>query len=396
MAIDQNVFKKQFNGFKERVASKSGKPFVSFHEGLALEWEGYKEPLRQKALGRLKAMTWEQSAIGKGVILAHLISAIEIPIEGKEGRNNLVEWTGRYGPNSKSHRVLLEAQASAELCQTFEMWAFEFYRNISEPEAAFETLRSIVGNRYDIVAYLFFLKDLQIYMPISTEAFDEAFKELTLDVKTSGKCSWANYQDYLHALSDTRAALSGISGLSDVKLVDAHSFCWLLVRLGPDVPVETTSLDRLALDDLIRSVTAPLKPSKTGQGWGLTGPLRKLVEYTAMAKAKQWLKDEGFEFEDVSSKESCDFRAQKLGDEWIVEVKGTTGGPDSVLLTANEVALHRKIHPLNVLLIVHGIKLSQDGTSVLDDGELMVIKPWGIVEELLKPICYEYRLPQSD
>lgn len=153
-----------------------------------------------------------------------------------------------------------------------------------------------------------------------------------------------------------------------------------------------TSPDLLAIEDAVQSITAPLKPPRKGQGRGLTGPLRKLVEYEAMRRARQWLQDEGFKFKDVSAVESCDFRAQRHGDELVVEVKGTTGGPESVLLTANEVALHQSAYPRNALLVVHGIVLSEDGTSVLDGGELLAVSPWAVNEERLKPVCYEYRL----
>jgi len=101
----------------------------------------------------------------------------------------------------------------------------------------------------------------------------------------------------------------------------------------------------LTLDDFVQSINA-----RKGQARGLTGPERKLVENAAMRQARQWLKAEGFKFiKDVSAVESCDFRAQRNGEEWVIEVKGTMGGPESILLTANEVALHRSSYPRNAL-----------------------------------------------
>jgi hypothetical protein len=140
------------------------------------------------------------------------------------------------------------------------------------------------------------------------------------------------------------------------------------------------------LDDFVQGMNA-----SKGQGRGLTGPERKLVENEAMRQARQWLEAEGFEFKDVSKVDSCDFRARRRGEEWVIEVKGTTGGPKSVLLTANEVALHVSNHPRNALLIVHGIALSEDGTSV-HGGELLAVAPWALEEDRLKPVCYEYRV----
>lgn len=153
------------------------------------------------------------------------------------------------------------------------------------------------------------------------------------------------------------------------------------------------SPDLLDLRDEIEKITSPLKPRAKGQGRGLSGPARKLIEYEAMRHARLWLKDQRFEFEDVSASDSCDFRARRAGQEWVIEVKGTTGGPGSVLLTHNEVNLHRASHPRNALLVVHGISLLEGGTSVAG-GELVAFCPWKVDEERLSPICYEYRLPQ--
>jgi hypothetical protein len=111
-----------------------------------------------------------------------------------------------------------------------------------------------------------------------------------------------------------------------------------------------------------------------------------------MKRARQWLKDEGFSsVRDVSARDSCDFRATRNGEDWIVEVKGTTGGPGSILLTRNEVALHRAGHPRNALLLVHTISPNDKWTGV-SGGELLAYSPWELDEAQLYPIAYEYRL----
>ena len=195
-----------------------------------MEWEGYKEPLRRKALGRLSAQSWQHNSVGRGDILNCLISAIEIPPEGTDESNNLVRWRNEYGHRNRSHYALLDAKADAVLRSQIESWGFNFYRGGEEPSVAFDQIRSIVGSRYDLLAYMFFLRDSQLFMPIGSTTFDKAFQSLEMDVKTAWKCSWTNYQDYLRALNEIRVALGEVSGLLDVRLLDAHSFCWLLVR----------------------------------------------------------------------------------------------------------------------------------------------------------------------
>jgi hypothetical protein len=216
MYLDRSVFRQQFDIFRERIARKSKRPFVSFHEGLPLEWEGYKEPVRQKALARLNATIWQRSTIGKGDILKRLISAIEIPPEGSDESNNLVRWRNENGHRNRSHYVLLDAQTEPELRRQIETWAFSFYRADEEPGAAFEQLRSIAGSRYDLLAYLFFLRNSLVFMPIASTTFDKAFEALEMDVKTAWKCSWTNYQDYLGALNEIRVGLSEMPGLAEV------------------------------------------------------------------------------------------------------------------------------------------------------------------------------------
>lgn len=144
--------------------------------------------------------------------------------------------------------------------------------------------------------------------------------------------------------------------------------------------------------DELERVASPLKVRPKGQG-RLPPALRKLVELHAMGIAKQWLIDEGFEYEDVSSSDSCDFRARRDGEEWVIEVKGTTGGLGNILLTRNEISLHRVSHPRNALLVVHDITLTgADTNPSVQGGELTAFSPWLIEDERMIPIAYQYKL----
>ncbi len=151
------------------------------------------------------------------------------------------------------------------------------------------------------------------------------------------------------------------------------------------------SPELLAVREEIERVAAPLRKRSQGQGRGLSGPVRKLIELHAMDRARDWLQAGGFSFKDVSANDSCDFRAERDGEAWVIEVKGTTGGPGSILLTRNEVLLHRAAHPKNALLVVHGIELSEDQSAV-SGGTLLAHAPWDIEKGRLRAICFEYRL----
>lgn len=107
-----------------------------------------------------------------------------------------------------------------------------FQTDKSEGEI-FQSLQGLGVTHYEVLAYLFFLKDWDRFTPIRTKTFDKAFHDLGLDLQMTGKCSWDNYCRYNNAPQEVLAALREIAQLEDARLIDAHSFCWMLVRLKP-------------------------------------------------------------------------------------------------------------------------------------------------------------------
>jgi hypothetical protein len=159
----------------------------------------------------------------------------------------------------------------------------------------------------------------------------------------------------------------------------------------PGMPSPEVREVRRAMEEATASPARRGRRKGVGQGRGLSPEARKAVELYAMARACEWLAARGFEFTDVSSRDCCDFRAKRGDEEWVIEVKGTTGGLGTVMLTPNEVELHRNSHPRNALLVVHGITLSDSGTRA-GGGELLELSPWQLEEERLQAVGYEYRL----
>lgn len=185
----------------------------------------------------------------------------------------------------------------------------------------------------------------------------------------------------------------------NVLLDDLLGFVRPLARLyrafdygiQPGVPSPEVRELRRAIEEATGSPKGRGRGKGLGQGRGLSPEARRAVELHAMARACEWLVAHGFEFTDVSSRDCCDFRAKRGGEEWVIEVKGTTGGPGTVLLTPNEVELHRNSHPRNALLVVHGITLSDSGRRA-SGGDLLEISPWDLEEQRLRAVGYEYRL----
>jgi hypothetical protein len=257
------AFHQQFLRFQQKVQSNSGQPFVSFQAGLPGKWEDYKERLRAEALAILQPHRWRSKHLARPGILESLIAAVEISEPKRKLRNNLVRWENRWGHKNRSHRALLDARTDPQARTAIQRWAFDlFHENAPAPDA-FERLRSLIGNRYDLLAYLFFLKDSTRFMPIAPSTFDEAFQLLGVNLITSGQCSWENYSRYNTVLSEIKTHLLG-AGVHDTRLIDAHSFCWMLVRLDaannpepripiPEVfsgPLAAASLDFRSISDV--------------------------------------------------------------------------------------------------------------------------------------------------
>lgn len=184
----------------------------------------------------------------------------------------------------------------------------------------------------------------------------------------------------LELLADTQVFLSVLK-----RLYDAEDLGQSPESISPEVE---------ALEKQAEIISNPLKlgkPPPPGQGRGLSPGERKLVELHAMGVARQWLKDNDYEFNDVSLSKPFDFEASKNGRVYIVEVKGTTGTGESILLTKNEVAAHRSWFPDNLLIVISEITLSDDRTRP-SGGRVRVVAPWQIEASELIAITYECRL----
>jgi hypothetical protein len=58
---------------------------------------------------------------------------------------------------------------------------------------------------------------------------------LGIDLVTTGQCSWENYAAYNNALADVQNELRERAGVTNARLIDAHSFCWMLIQVDKEV-----------------------------------------------------------------------------------------------------------------------------------------------------------------
>ncbi len=227
--MQKGRFIEVFKQFNEDLRACDGSHFESFNTGVPARWESYKPLIRGIALERLEADRWITDDIGSGRILEAVIRAIEIK-ESKDVRNILVPWEPRHNQPSETGRLRAEL-GSGPARQRFERHVFDLFREQQEPADILDDLVDLIGRRYSLIAYLFYVFDDSRFLPIGTTTFDKAFDQLGIDVRTTGRCSWSNYQEFIAAVRSVQAALTNWLGIKDIRLIDAHSYLWLLVRL---------------------------------------------------------------------------------------------------------------------------------------------------------------------
>jgi hypothetical protein len=253
LTLRRSKFRRAFSTFRGEIRRITGERFSSFREGLPHDLEGYKLPLRHRALRELDIDRWTQEMVGSGEILKRSIASVELRDSEESCRNNLVEWSGRWGPKSRSHRMMIEAMSTKATRRRAEQLLYQLFRLQKMEEPAFRDLVAAFGKRYDLLAYLFFLKDCQRFMPIAPTAFDDAFATLGITHKTSGKCSWRNYQGFNTSLSLVSDALRGIANVPNIRLIDAHSFCYMLTYL-PERDIDLDDSREAAVRRMVASV----------------------------------------------------------------------------------------------------------------------------------------------
>lgn len=228
--IAPTAFRDAFQTFERLIAAHDqGHPFSNFDEGVAGAEEGYKLPLRRKALGFLQPETWDAAQIGSGDILTKVLAAIEIQDSRGPLTNNLVFWQNRFGPQNQDHRQFLEAQQNPARRRQLERLLFDLYRGGGPTEGeVFGSLAQITGGKYPLLAYLFFLHDPERFSPIQPTTYDRAFRNLGAPLVTVRHCTWDNYQRFNGVLEQVRRMLVENAGLQKARLIDAHSFLWIL------------------------------------------------------------------------------------------------------------------------------------------------------------------------
>jgi len=222
MYINLLKLEERYEKFKTFIKEKSGTNFSSFDNKYIDEQENYKKQIYNKAIDILKITSWSEKDIGTGKIIDLLIKAIDLKT------NNLLIHDDRRGKEARQDVSLLKAKEDSAYLNKYEQILFDFYKDKISDKEAFASILKMAGKNYPFLSYLFFLKSSRKYLPIAPVTFDNIFKELELEFRTSRKCSWDNYNNYLSILQKVQKFLILQEDIvTDVELLDAHSFLWM-------------------------------------------------------------------------------------------------------------------------------------------------------------------------
>lgn len=131
---------------------------------------------------------------------------------------------------------------------------------------------------------------------------------------------------------------------------------------------------------------------RRGQGRQMDAVKREVVERYGMEKCRAYYERLGFALLDTSKTRPFDFEARRGDALRRIEVKGTTGTLDTVVVTSGEVQSARLDGVPTDLVVVHSIRLRECGVGTYEafGGVMQVVRDWIPEEERLRPTQYEY------
>ncbi|MBZ0109411.1 MAG: DUF3883 domain-containing protein [Candidatus Scalindua rubra] len=213
--INEKTFEHALSEFKNIVEKDTNENLVEFKTNSFIdEHENYKYAVLEKAKNSLLSKTWKEDEIGNGRILEAVKNSIQTDViyNYKTHQNNLIDWRKRdnFG-NLKANPKI-------------EKFLFDFFKSKINGEKAFDQFVELKLS-YQLIAYLFFIKNPQKYLPISQKKFDDIFSSLGINLKTSHNLSWENYQEFVGIIKQFQNHLK--TKFSGIELLDAHSFLWI-------------------------------------------------------------------------------------------------------------------------------------------------------------------------
>ena len=258
MQLNEERLYKYLDGFKAYIEFKANEPMADLENNkIFLKQEGYKHVVYCNAQRTLDFESWSPSDIGTGIIAQKVSQAVD-------ESSNLVYHLQKLHFKNK---ILDNTKLAEQLLYNL------YCRN--NDATAFEDISRFWGGRYDLIAYLFFIKNDKKYLPINSTNFDERFAMLGIPLRMSRKCSSQNYFAFVSCIDELRKLMEGHYGF-DVSLLDAHSVIW---QLGLANKYVAQTEERNA-DAILNQEVANLIPQKSVHDIGYTGEPTERAEAT--------------------------------------------------------------------------------------------------------------------
>jgi len=196
-------------------------------------------------------------------------------------------------------------------------------------------------------------------------------------------------------LGETRGSVLGELSVARAQggtafRIDDEQWLRLVDEAGgwPAVSADVAA-DVTAIEDTVRN-------RGHGQGKANDALRRRAVELRAVALVDEMYRAAGWRVTDVSATSPYDLYCEQGDIRRRVEVKGSSGGPETVLLTSNEVIAARADPASAALAVVHGITVV-DTPHGLEGrgGEMLLIDPWDVDRGTLTVLAYRYLVPMG-
>ena len=210
---------------------------VAFGYGVIKDEEGYKADIAEKAAALLSTINLNDQD--------QLIEAVKKCLWA---RQNLIE---------QEHVIEAIEQIERNRATAFGILRSIYTSGPDDERVAFEAASQFFkkGRKdyYDVISYLFFLKNSTRFVHLRPHACGRRLQMLGYKTTCTLKCSWENYQEYLRIMREVQERLSERE-IENVSLIDAQTFVWMLWKIEGK-PIKATE-DPLPTDPLVTRVIA--------------------------------------------------------------------------------------------------------------------------------------------
>lgn len=206
--------------FAAFVEYKNGRTYssdsvISFGDvgGFLSSEESYKSRAYENARNKLAVHTWAEDDIGTGKISKCVIEAV-MEHDNLINHNQIISFKNTLNNNKQ----LIES----------ETILYAIYKG-ADDGISFDNATKHFGASYDLISYLFFVKNRDSYIPVRSKRMDKSMEILEIDLKVSYHCTWDNYCKLIAIAKEILKIMNKVLRLKEpATLLDVQSFLWII------------------------------------------------------------------------------------------------------------------------------------------------------------------------